>query len=201
MGLLTNSASFVRFSVEGEPPTDFWDFAAERIRKLAFRDIDDNYDERSVGWVSCLNMFDSEFAYSSYAAGDYLVLSLRIDERKVAPAALKKYTLKEEERIKRERQIPRLSRDHRSEIKDNMRLMLLKRAVPIPAVYDMVWSLADNTVLFFSTSQKAIGELEEFFKETFDLHLMMQIPYVAAGHLLGAGEADRLADITPEILI
>ncbi len=201
MGLLTNSASFVRFNVEGIPPTDFWDFAAERIQKHAFRDIDDNYEERSVGWVSCLNMFDSEFAYSSYAAGDYLVLSLRIDERKVAPAALKKYTLKEEERIKRERQIPRLSRDHRNEIKDNMRLMLLKRAVPIPAVCDMVWSLADNTVLFFSTSQKAIGELEEFFKETFDLHLMMQIPYVAAGHLLGADEAEKLADISPEILI
>lgn len=201
MGLLTNSASFVRFSVEGEPPADFWNFAAERIKKLAFRDIDDNYEERSVGWVSCLNMFDSEFAYTSYAAGDYLVLSLRIDERKVAPAALKKYTLKEEERIKRERQIPRLSRDHRNEIKDNMRLMLLKRAVPIPAVYDMAWSLADNTVLFFSTSQKAIGELEEFFKETFDLHLMLQIPYVAAGHLLGADQADKLADITPEILI
>ena len=201
MGLLTNSASFVRFSVEGEPPADFWNFAAERIAKHAFRDIDDNYEERSVGWVSCLNMFDSEFAYSSYAAGDYLVLSLRIDERKVAPAALKKYTLKEEERIKRERQIPRLSRDHRNEIKDNMRLMLLKRAVPIPAVYDMAWSLSDSTVLFFSTSLKAIGELEEFFKDTFDLHLMMQIPYVAAGQLLGADKAERLADISTEILI
>lgn len=201
MGLLTNSASFVRFSVEGEPPADFWDFAAERIKQKAFRDIDDNYDERSVGWVSCLNMFDNEFTNSSYAAGDYVILSLRIDERKVAPAALKKYTMKEEERIKRERQIPRLSRDHRSEIKDNMRLMLLKRAVPIPAVYDMVWNLADNTVLFFSTGQKAIGELEEFFKETFDLHLMLQIPYIAAGYLLGADEADRLADISPEILI
>ena len=201
MGLLTNSASFVRFNVEGDPPTDFWDFAAERIKKYAFRDIDDNYDERSIGWVSCLDMFDSEFAYTSYTVGDYLVLSLRIDERKVPAAALKKFTLKEEGRIKRERQIPRLSRDHRQEIKENMRLVLLKKAIPIPAVYDMAWNLSDNTVLFFSTSQKAIGSLEEFFKESFDLHLMMQIPYISAGHLLPADQVDALAYIHEEILI
>ena len=201
MGLLTNSASFVRFNVEGDPPADFWDFAAERISKYAFRDIDDNYDERSIGWVSCLDMFDSEFAYTSYTVGDYLVLSLRIDERKVPTAALKKFTLKEEGRIKRERQIPRLSRDHRQEIKENMRLVLLKKAIPIPAVYDMAWNLSDNTVLFFSTSQKAIGSLEEFFKESFDLHLMMQIPYISAGHLLPADQVDALAYINEEILI
>jgi DNA recombination-dependent growth factor C len=201
MGLLTNSASFVRFNVEGDPPTDFWDFAAERIRKHAFRDIDDNYDERSIGWVSCLDMFDSEFAYASYTVGDYLIISLRIDERKVPAAALKKFTLKEEGRIKRERQIPRLSRDHRQEIKENMRLVLLKKAIPIPAVYDMAWNLSDNTVMFFSTSQKAIGSLEEFFKETFDLHLMMQIPYISAGHLLPADQVDVLAYIHEEILI
>lgn len=201
MGLLTSSASFVRFSVEGELPTDFWNFVAERLSKHAFRDIDDNYDERSIGWVSSLNMFDSEFVYSSYVAGDYAVFSLRIDERKVPAAALKKFTMKEEERIKRERQIPRLSREHRKDIKDSVRLSLLKRALPIPAVYDLAWNLTNNTVLFFSTSQKAIGELEEFFKESFDLHLLMQIPYITAGHLLEPEMADRLAYISPEILI
>jgi len=201
MGLLTNSASFVRFSVEGEPPANFWDFAAERIGKYAFRDIDDNYEERSIGWVSTLNMFDSEFAYSSYAAGDYVVLSLRIDERKVSSAALKKYTLKEEERIKREKQIPRLSRDHRQEIKESMHIMLMKKAVPIPAVYDLAWNLAEGTVLFFSTSKKAISELEDFFKESFDLHLMQQIPYITAGYLLDENDGDKLGDLTPEILI
>ena len=201
MGLLTNSASFVRFSVEGDQPDNFWDFAAERITKYAFRDIDDNFDERSIGWVSCLNMFDSDFTYASYAAGDYLVLSLRIDERKVPAATLKKFTLKEEERIKKERQIPRISRDHRQEIKDSMRLMLLKKAVPIPAVYDLAWNLSDNTVLFFTTSQKAIGSLEEFFKESFDLHLMMQIPYVTAGHLLPPDKVEMLPYINEDILI
>ena len=201
MGLLSSSASFVRYSVEGDLPENFWDFAAEHIALHSFRDIDDNYEERSVGWVSVLNMFDNEFAYASYAAGDNIVLSLRIDERKVAPAALKKFCLKEEERIKKERQIPKLGRSQRLEIKENMHLMLIKKAVPIPAVYDLCWNLAESTLLFFSTSQKAQSVLEDFFKDTFGLHLMLQIPYLTAEHLLSPEERTALENITPSIFI
>ncbi|MBU0675836.1 MAG: recombination-associated protein RdgC [Proteobacteria bacterium] len=201
MGLISNAASLVRYSVQGELPENFWEFAAERIAKHSFRDIDDNYEERSVGWVSVRNMFDSDLLYESYAVSDYLVLALRIDERKVAPAALKKFTMKEEERIKRERQIPKLSRDHRLEIKEAIHTMLIKKAVPMSAVFDLAWNLAENTVLFFSTNQKAQAVLEDFFKETFDLHLMQQIPYITAGMLLDPAEADQLAGIPPEILI
>ena len=41
MGFLNGSASFVRFSVEGELPENFWDFVAERIMAFSFKDIDD----------------------------------------------------------------------------------------------------------------------------------------------------------------
>ena len=201
MGLLSNSAPFVRFSVEGDMPPNFWDFAAERIARHAFRDIDDNYEEYSIGWVSVMNMFDSEFAYASYAAGDNIVLSMRIDERKVAPAVLKKFCTKEEERIKKERQIPKLSRGQKIEIKENMTLMLIKRAVPVPAIYDLCWNLADNTVLFFSTSTKAQAALEDLFKETFDLHLVLQVPFLAAGNLIEPEMEDRLADLGPSVLV
>jgi DNA recombination-dependent growth factor C len=201
MGLLSNSASFVRFSVEGEMPGNFWDFAAERITRQAFRDIDDSYEEYSIGWVSIMNMFDSEFAYASYAAGDYIVLTMRMDERKVTPAVLKKFCQKEEERLKKERQIPKLSRGQKLEIKENMTLMLTKKAVPVPSVYDMCWNLADNTVLFFSTSAKAQASLEDLFKKTFDLHLVLQVPFLAAGKLIDPALEDRLADMGPTILL
>jgi DNA recombination-dependent growth factor C len=201
MGLLSNSASFVRFSVEGEMPANFWDFAAARITKQAFRDIDDSYEEYSIGWVSIMNMFDSEFAYASYAAGDYIVLAMRMDERKVIPAVLKKFCQKEEERLKKERQIPKLSRGQKLEIKENMTLMLTKKAMPVPSVYDMCWNLADNTVLFFSTSAKAQAFLEDLFKQTFDLHLVLQVPFLTAGKLIDPDLEDRLADMGPTILL
>jgi len=201
MGLLSGSASFVRYKVVGELPGNFWDFAGEQVALHAFRDIDDNYEERSVGWVSVVNMFDSSFQYASYGVGDYIVLTLRIDERKVAPRVLKKFCLKEEERVKKERQIPKLSRAQKLDIKENVRLMLLKKAVPGPVTYDLCWNLANSTLLFFSTSEKAQTELEDFFKETFGLSLMLQIPYLTAEHLVGEGEHEVLSNITPAIFV
>ena len=201
MGLLARSASYVRYAVEGDLPANFWGEAAERIARHSFRDIDESFEERSVGWVSILNMFDSQFAYASHAVGDHIVLSLRVDERRVSSKVLNKFCLKEEERIKKERQVPSLARAHRVEIRENVKLMLIKKAMPVPEVYDLCWNLAESSLLFFSTNQKAQELLEEFFKETFDLTLLLQVPYLTAEHLLDEAGRLALAEISPAILI
>ncbi|MEN8140967.1 MAG: recombination-associated protein RdgC [Thermodesulfobacteriota bacterium] len=201
MGLLSSSATFVRYQVIGDPPANFWDQVADQISRFAFKDIDDTYDEFSVGWVSVMNMFDAEFAYASYGVADYICLTMRVDERKVSPKVLKKFCLKEEERIKQQRQIPKLSRSQKLEIKENMQLMLVKKAVPVPATYDLVWSLADSSLLFFSTNQKAQEQLEDFFKDTFGFLLQLQVPYNLAESMLDEGERNDLANISPAVLI
>ncbi|WP_232362605.1 recombination-associated protein RdgC [Desulfogranum mediterraneum] len=167
----------------------------------SFQDIDDTMDEYSIGWVSVANMFDSDFAYSSYAAGDYVVLTMRIDERKVSPAVLKKYTMKEEERIKQEKELPRLSRAARLEIKERVRAELVRKSAPIPSTYDLCWNLSDNTLLFFSTSKKAHALLEDLFKETFEMSLVLQIPWLI-GQRMAEGEAAAGYDnMGPAILL
>lgn len=201
MGLLSRTATFVRYSVEGELPGNFWEFAAERISQFAFQDIDDTFDEYSIGWVSVDNMFDSSFAHASYAAGDYIVLSLRIDERKVSKTLLQKFSLKEQERIKKEKQVPRLSRSERVRIKEDVRLQLVKKSLPLPSVYDLCWNLADNTVLFFSTSTKAQSALEDFFKECFGLTIMLQVPFITAAHLLDTARQEKLEELQPQIFV
>lgn len=201
MGLLSGSASFTRFMVEGEVSEDFWDFIAQQVAEHSFQDIDDTIEEYSIGWVSVADMFDSEFAFSSYAAGDYVVLSLRIDERKVSPAVLKKFTTKEEARIKQEQGVRRLSRNVRLEIKERIRAELVRKSPPIPAVYDLCWNTSENTLLFFSNSRKAIALLEDLFKETFGLSLIMQIPWNTALQLTDQATADKLADLQPALLI
>ena len=201
MGLLSRTSTFVRYSVEGQLPDNFWDFAAERIAQFSFQDIDDTFDEYSIGWVTVDNMFDSAFAHASYAVGDQIVLSMRIDERKVSKTLLKKFSLKEEERLKKERQIPRLSRNQRLQIKEDIHLQLTKKALPLPSVYELSWNLANNTVLFFSISAKAQSILEDFFKECFGLTIILQVPYLAAANLLDHAEQERLQEIQPEILV
>lgn len=201
MGFISGSASFVRFSVEGELPENGWDFIAERIAAFSFQDIDDTYDEFSIGWVSVLNMFDADFAYASYANGDYVTLTLRMDERKVSPAILKKFCAKEEERLKKERQLPKISKAMKTEIKERIQTELMRKAVPVPAVYDLCWNLADSTLLFFSTNKKAQAQLEDFFKETFGLTIMQQIPYLTGEKLLDEEQGMRLATIGPDIFV
>jgi hypothetical protein len=201
MGLLTGSASLTRFSVVGELPESFWDFAAQRVSAMSFKDIDDTMDEYSIGWVSVADMFDASFAYSSYAAGDYIALTMRVDERKVTPSVLKKYVMKEEERFKREKQIQRLNRAARLEIKERIRAELIRKSPPVPSTYDLCWNLADNTLLFFSTSKKAMALLEDLFKETFNLSLILQIPWLT-GLRMAEGEAlARYEDMRPAILL
>ena len=201
MGFISGSASFVRFGVEGELPENTWDFIAERVAAFSFQDIDDTYDEFSIGWVSVLNMFDADFSYASYANGDYVTLTLRMDERKVSPAILKKFCAKEEERLKKERQLPKISKAMKTEIKERIHTELMRKAVPVPAVYDLCWNLAESTLLFFSTNKKAQAQLEDFFKETFGLTIIQQIPYLTAEHLVDEEQSERLASIGPEIFV
>lgn len=201
MGFLKGSASFVRFSVAGELPENSLDFIAQRIIAFSFQDIDDTYDEYSIGWVSVLNMFDSQFAYASYVAGDYITLTLRIDERKVSPAILKKIVQKEEERVRREQQVPKLSRSMKVQIKERVRTELMRKAIPIPSTYELCWSLTDSTLYFFSTNKKAHAILEDFFKESFGLLIRQQIPYTTAEHLLDEDLLEKLERLSPEIFV
>jgi hypothetical protein len=202
MSFLGRSSSFVRFTVEGELPGNPLEFIADRILSFVFEDIDDNFEEYSVGWVSLLNMFDSAFEYGSHLYGDYVVLSLRVDERKVSPSILKKFTQKEEERIKKDNQLPKLSRTQRLEIKERIRTELTRKAMPNPAVYDLVWSLSESSLYFFSTNKKAHMLLEDFFKDCFGLVLVLQIPFTTAAQLLtNEDQQARLEQIAPEIFV
>ena len=201
MGFLKGTAGFVRFSVDGDLPENIWDFIAERITAFSFRDIDESYEEDSLGWVSVTNMFDTEFEYASYAAGNYVTLSMRLDERKVSGAIVKKFVAKEEERIKKEKELPKIPRAMRVEIKERIENELMRKALPVPSVFDLCWNLEDSTLLFFSTNQKAQGLLEDLFKETFGLTIMQQIPYICGEHLLDEDEMDKLAAITPDFFV
>ncbi len=201
MGFLKGSASFVRFSVEGELPDNTLDFILDSVISFGFEDIDDNYEEYSLGWVSVLDMFDSTFSQASWIAGDYITLCLRMDERKVPSAVLKKYVAKEEERVRQEKQVPRLSRSAKIEIKERVRTELMRKTVPVPSTYELVWNLSENSLLFFSTNKKAQALLEDHFKETFGLLIKQQIPYTTAETLLEEEQFMQLESITPDIFV
>lgn len=201
MGFIKGTAGYVRFAVEGELPENIWDFIADRVVTFAFKDIDETYDEDSLGWVSVTNMFDTDFEFASYAAGNYVTLSMRLDERKVSAAIVKKFVQKEEERIKKEKQLRKIPRSMRVEIKERIQNELMRKALPMPSVFDLCWNMEDSTLLFFSTNKKAQALLEDLFKESFGLSLIQQIPYLCGEHILDEADMDKLARITPDVFV
>jgi DNA recombination-dependent growth factor C len=201
MSFLKGSVSFVRFSVEGELPENSLDFIAKRILAFSFQDIDETYDEYSIGWVSIFNMFDTQFAFASYVSGDYITLTLRIDERKVSPPILKKFVQKEQERVRQEQQVPKLSRTIKVQIKEKIRTELMRKAMPIPSTFELCWSLSSSTLLFFSTNKKVHTLLEDFFKESFGLLIRQQIPFTTAEHLVEEAHLFRLESLSADIFV
>lgn len=200
MGIVSGNSTFVVFDVLGDLPENTMDYIADRIVSFSFRDIDDNYDENSIGWVSVLNMFDSDFKYASYINGDFVTLTLRMDERKVSPAVIKKFVQKEEERIKIEKEIPKISRGMRTEIKTRVTDELTKKAFPVPSVFDVYWSLSESYVVLFTTNNKMIDLLEDYFKECFGLLLRRKIPYTIAETILDEEQILKLSQLNGSVL-
>jgi len=94
-----------------------------------------------------------------------------------------------------------LNRAARLEIKERIRSELMRQSHPVPSTYDLCWNLADNTLLFFSTSKKAMALLEDLFKETFNLSLILQIPWLT-GLRMAEGEAlEKYEEMRPAILL
>jgi hypothetical protein len=89
----------------------------------------------------------------------------------------------------------------RVEIKDRVRTELMRKAIPIPTIFELCWSLSDSTLIFFSTNKKAQALLEDYFKESFGLLIKQQIPYITAEHLLDEEQVAALDRISPEIFV
>jgi hypothetical protein len=108
---------------------------------------------------------------------------------------------KEEMRICKERQLPKLGRAARAEIKESVIRTLTAKTVPVPAVYDLCWSLSDATVLFFTANKKAHALMEDFFKDCFGLLLSLQIPYTLAERVLKNDSLENLPLLKPQLFI
>ncbi|MDZ7695858.1 MAG: recombination-associated protein RdgC [Deltaproteobacteria bacterium] len=200
MGIITRSGSFTRYLTTTTLPEDFLGNLQAMIARYAFRDLDErSVDERSSGWVNILDMFDNQFPGVDFLKEPYVAMSLRIDERKIPPTALKQYTLQAETHILEEEQLEYLPRRRRSEIKDAVRIRLLKRAIPVSKTHDMIWNTRTGQVIFGCVSPKTCDEFTEIFRQTFDMDIQAVCPYTLAEALLKTEDSasDPLDELTP----
>lgn len=181
MGLLKGSVTFSRYRIIGALPDHFPEFFNERIRRDAFETVWRVSDEKAAGWTSVENGIDTDFPYASYAQGRYMLFSLRIDRKSVAPALLRLRILEAERKQRAESGQKKLYREQREAIRESVRLELLGKTLPVPSFHEICWSVPDNVLTFCCLADKVVGELQELFRESFSLGLAPYAPWDSAG--------------------
>jgi hypothetical protein len=162
MPLLSGTANFIEFTV---PEEAVFDPTSGRVLAHLFMDIDDSYDNISIGLVPVFDMFSK--APPFLELGDYVITALRVDERKVPGAVLKKLVAKEIHQVCAKKQLPRLSRAAKIDIRERVFAELIRKTPPSPVVADIVWSVNDRRLFLFSTNNNVLEVFEELFIETF----------------------------------
>jgi len=190
MGLLKGSVTFSRYRISGALPDHFPDFFNEQIRRNAFQTVWRTTDEMAAGWTSLENCLDTDFSYASYAQGRYMLFSLRIDRKSVAPSLLRIRILEAEQKKLAETGQKKLYREQREAIRESVRLDLLGKTMPVPSFHEICWSVPDRVLTFCCLSDKVAGELQELFRESFSLSLSPYLPWDSDGAVLQPQGAD-----------
>lgn len=200
MGFLSAGCTFTRFRLTDPVPSELWTQIPDKLRQFAFHDIDDIPEERAWGWTNFDDMLDTAWRVSPPEKGAYLSFAFRLDTRRIPPSVLKKHTLmavREEEARIREQGKKFISRERRNELRDQVRLRLMGRFLPIPAVFDVIWNPDGNTVWLASAQSKLIDLFMNHFTLSFDLHLEPLTPYALAAAALDEAALARLDNLEP----
>lgn len=198
MGFLANTVSICHFRVQGELQNfNLYEDAPGLLAKQAFTPIDESAEEISIGWVHLDDPKAHDFADPSTCFREqYLIFSMRRDQRKVPAALLKEQVDKACAAFLAENPgYTRVPKQKREDLKEAVRAKLLAKALPDPKVYDLVWDTQANLVTFTTHSPKTIEILEDQFKKTFEgLRLVAFIPYERAYSVLDTLGQQRLKE-------
>ncbi len=204
MGFLSASTSFVRYRVLGHVPRELWTQLEDKLKEHGFQDIDHTSDERSFGWVSIDNMLDTSWSEASPFKGEFAAFALRLDTRRISPAVYKKHyqmALEELTAQMKEQGTPFVGRDRKKELKDQVKLKLLGRTLPVPAVFDVIWNMQNNRIALASTQDKVRQLFEDLFTQTFELHLEPLTPYYLAMETVGRDQAPQVNEYEPCVFV
>lgn len=204
MAILSTSVSLTRYRVVEDIPDALLRTVPERLKRYAFQDIDHTADERSFGWVNIDHMLDTAWRLSPPEKASYMAFALRLETRRISPAVYKKHmlvSLEAEMEKSREEGKDFVSRERKKELKEQVRLKLLARTLPVPALFEVVWNPRDNRLYFGSTNAKSRELFEDLFSQTFELTLEPLTPFFLAMAMLGEGAAQNLEKLEPTVFV
>jgi len=191
MGVYANTVSITQFTISGDlPKSDQFEWFSKKLSDRGFQSIENSTEEASEGWCLVDRPDDSSFeSPSDFWRDNYLVFSLRRDQRSVPAAVLKSHTAREEGAfLVQNPNLRRTPKHKRDEIKEQVQMRLLTRCLPVPSMVDIVWDLKKHTVTLFSLGTKVVDRFEDIFRKTFEGFSPVIIHPLARGRMLLQGE-------------
>ena len=168
MGISAQTATFTRFFVPEPKAEDFWNFFDEQLRAGAFVELAGD-QEAASGFCSFDDLFDSTFAYGAYRKGEYAAFHFRSDQRKVPSIILKQYVRQAVEKYRTENgRWP--ARPEKQNIREEVQLQLLARALPHPGGCEIVWNPGKQWLLAGTAGGKTLDLFLEHFEKYFKLY-------------------------------
>lgn len=203
MGLLSPTASIVRYFVEGDLEKPVIDHVLSGIEKNRFSETDKDRSESISGWTSFENPFFPDFQSDTFLLGTDFVFSLRIDKKTIPPKLIKKHYSMEIAKSLTKSGRDYLSKNQKKEIKEQVIQRLHARIPATPDIFDIVWNFEKRILIFFTTLKSANELLESLFYKSFNASLIRIFPYTLAdlGSTLSNSERDAINDISPSVFM
>jgi len=196
MGVYANTVSITQFSISGDlPKKDQFQWFSQKLSGRGFRSIENSAEELSEGWTLVDRPDDASFeAPSDFWRDNYLLFSLRRDQRKIPAAVLKSHSGREEGAfLAQHPNLRRTPKSKREEIRELVQTRLLTKCLPVPSTVDVVWDQRNGLLTLYTLGNKVIERFEDIFRKSFDgLSPVIVHPFARARMLLEGQMLDKL---------
>ncbi|MDR2368452.1 MAG: recombination-associated protein RdgC [Deltaproteobacteria bacterium] len=192
MGFVKGGATFTRYRIFEMPETGLTDdFIGGRLNEKAFVDIEETSEESSLGWVRFFDHLQADFTPESFRFGELVAFNLRLDERKLSNKILNRYMTISEARF-RAQTGRKPNSVTKKEMKEALRLDLLKRSLLDTKLIEVVWLTESNEVWLGAAGEKNRALFEEVWGHTFGLGIRLMVPVTIGLEILKKPIKERL---------
>lgn len=168
MPLLNGAMGFRRYRVVGTPGSLDREELLEALANNAFRKPPSAATGgETTGWVNLHNLCITDFPYDECWFNQYLIFSLRMDNKRL-PAKLLKAML--DLRVRdwlSETGREKIPAAVKSELREQLELELFPRQLPAVASHDICWDTSTQILRFFNTSERVNEIFRVLFFRTF----------------------------------
>jgi DNA recombination-dependent growth factor C len=203
MGALRGNASYMRFSVLGDPPRDFAMIYEQGVEARRFLPLSAEGDEmESAGWASIVEPYDEDLPLTrhDFVFDNRIALCFREDKFTFPAAYVRAQVAKKARVLEEKEDRPLKARDYKL-LKEAVQGELRRKTLPRTKVVEMVWDLDRGEVRVFGSGKVVTERFAALFERTFGAQLeMANFAQRAYAVDLAARSRDLLEGLSPQMI-